>query len=308
VPGCSVVIPCFNDAVRLEEALASLVAQSTADWEAIVVDDASVVGDVAGVVAALGDARVRSVRHEQNRGLAAARNTGIRMSTGRFILPFDCDDRLDPRCLETLVGVLDADPAADAVFPDFRLFGEATGIQRFQVASLATLLTRQWLPGPGCLYRRELWERIGGYCEDEVLRAGNEDWEFYVAAAEVGFVARHVSEPLYEYRVTGSSMSNRLQYTNHLTRNHIVQRHRALYERLGGRRRFQGEGYRASAQASLVRGERERALRLALRSLRIEPTRSGLWIVVRSVTPRWLIRAGRRLRGQPVAEAGLPPA
>ena len=308
MPGCSVVIPCFNDAERLAEALASLLAQTRRDWEAIVVDDASAVGDVAAVVEALQDDRIRSIRHDRNRGLAAARNTGIRMSTGPFVLPFDSDDRLDPHCLERLTEVLEADRIADAVFPDFRLFGEVTGIQRFDVADEAALLTRQWLPGPGCLYRRELWERVGGYCEDEVLRAGNEDWEFYVAAAELGFVARHVAEPLYEYRVTGGSMSNRLQYTNHLTRERIHARHRALYDRLGGRRAFLGEGYRASAQASYARGERRRALRLALRSLTIEPSRSGLATVARALTPRWITQAGRRLRHRLPASTTRPAA
>jgi glycosyltransferase involved in cell wall biosynthesis len=248
----------------------------------------------------MGDGRVRSVRHEQNRGLAAARNTGIRLARGPLVLPLDSDDRLNPRYLERLAGVLQAEPQMDVVFPDFLLFGDGEGIGHYAVGAPSDLLVRQWLPGPGCLYRRTLWERVGGYCEDAVLRAGNEDWEFWVAALEAGFRASHVPEPLYEYRLTPGSMSNRLQYTNHLTRERIYARHRALYDRTAhARQRFLGEGYRASAQASWARSERRRALRLGLRSLRIEPTRSGLAIVLRALTPGWLLRAGRRLRPRP---------
>jgi glycosyltransferase involved in cell wall biosynthesis len=299
VPACSVVVPCFNDADRLVEALDSLVSQTYSDWEAIVVDDASTIGHVEAVVGAASDPRVRVVRHAENRGLAAARNTGIRAAAAPLVLPLDSDDRLAPSFLDRLIGVLDTEPDTDCVFSDFRLFGEVDGIQRFAVGDLRTLLIRQWLPGPGCLYRRTLWERVGGYCEAPELRAGNEDWDFYVAAAKAGFRASHVAEPLYEYRVDRTSMSNRLQYTNHVTREFIYSRHRAVYDAASLGPMFLAEGYRASAQASNVRNERRRALRLALHSLRLEPrSRSALAIIARAMVPARAARLLRATRGR----------
>jgi glycosyltransferase involved in cell wall biosynthesis len=300
MPACTVVIPTFNHADELSESLASLVAQTFVDWEAIVVDDASTQGDVDAVIRAIGDQRVHYLRHPTNRGLAAARNSGIRAGTGALIVPFDSDDRLDPSFLARLAEVLADDPGADCVYPDFALFGDQSGISRYDVADVRTLLVRQWLPGPGCMYRRTLWERAGGYCEEPALRPGNEDWDFWLSAAEVGFTARHIGEPLYQYRISGQSMGMRLRYVSYQTREFIFARHRALFERFGEGPTFRSEGYKVSAQASYVRGQRRRALRLGLRALRFNPRSSAtVGIIARSLVPRAIADLVRRRRGQP---------
>jgi glycosyltransferase involved in cell wall biosynthesis len=297
MPACTVVIPTFNHADELAESLASLVAQTFVDWEAIVVDDASTEGDAEAVIGAIGDPRVRFVRHSTNRGLAAARNSGIRSGTGALIVPFDSDDRLDPRFLARLTEVLADDPSADCVYPDFALFGDQSGITQYQVADVRALLVRQWLPGPGCMYRRALWERIGGYCEEAALRPGNEDWDFWLSAAEVGFEPRHVAEPLYQYRISAGSMGMRLRYVNYRTRDYIFTRHRELFERFGEGPTFRSEGYLVSAQASYVRGQRRRALRLGFRAVRFNPRNgAAIGIIARSLVPRAIAGLARRGR------------
>ena len=77
-PACSVIIPVYEDPGYLAAALDSVVAQTVADWEAIVVDDGSSVDHATSVIAGLGDDRIRLNRHAENRGLSAARNTAIR--------------------------------------------------------------------------------------------------------------------------------------------------------------------------------------------------------------------------------------
>ena len=86
----SVVIPVYNRAGLLGQALASVLAQSEQDFEIVVVDDGSR-DDPKAVVDALGDPRIRFVRQD-NRGGGAARNTGIREAQGRFIAFLDSDD------------------------------------------------------------------------------------------------------------------------------------------------------------------------------------------------------------------------
>ncbi len=300
MPACTVVIPTFNHADELGEALASLIVQTFVDWEAIVVDDASTLGDAEAVVRACADERIRYLRHATNRGLGAARNSGIRAGQGLLIVPFDSDDRLDPGFLAGLSQVLDAEPGADCVFPDFALFGDGSGIDRFAVEDTRTLLRRQWLPGPGCMYRRSLWERAGGYCEDPALRPGNEDWDFWLSAAEAGFTARHVPEPLYQYRMSAGSMGMRLRSVNDQTRDFIFARHRALFERYHEGPMFRAEGYLVSAQSSYLRGQHRRALRLALRALRLHPrSRPTIGIIARSLVPRALADMARRSLGRP---------
>ena len=296
MPACTVVIPTYNHTAELAEALGSLVSQTFQDWEAIVVDDASTIGDVGPVIAAIGDSRIVLVTHPVNRGLGAARNTGIRHGSGDLIVPFDSDDRLEPGFLDRLAAVLGSDPATDCVFPDFALFGEEAGVETFRPGDVRELLVRQWLPGPGCMYRRQLWERAGGYCEDEELRAGNEDWDFWLSAAEAGMTARHIDETLYDYRISGASMGMRLRYGNYRTREYIFARHRALFERFGEGPTFRAEGYFVSARASYARGERRRAIRLGLRSLRLDPAPRAVGIVLRSLIPRAITNRARPRR------------
>ena len=296
MPAHTIVVPCHNQAALLADCLRSVVAQTVHDWEVVVVDDGSTEGDIAGTVDSIADPRIRLHRFDQNRGLAAARNAGIRLGSGPIILPLDSDDLLDPRFLERLSPALLASEV-DCVFGDLALFGDVDGTLEYQVRDIPTLLTRQWLPGPGCLYRRTFWERAGGYCEHDRLRPGNEDWDFYLSAAEVGFVARHVPEALYRYRVSGASMGMRLRYVNHETRDFIYLRHRALFDRYRKGGRFRSAGYRVSARESLARGERGRALRLALKAWILDPRVTiPLGLAVRALLPTRVLDAARRFR------------
>src|SRR5437016_1583877 len=98
----TIVIPTFNRGHLLERALRSCLAQEFSDWEVVVIDDAS--NDAAAVAAAdvvgrIGDPRVRLIRHEQNRGVCEARNTGALVAQGTWLIFLDDDDELVPDAL-----------------------------------------------------------------------------------------------------------------------------------------------------------------------------------------------------------------
>ena len=101
VPAISFIIPCYRYEHFLPECLASLQAQTCGDWEAIVVDDCSPPDTVRDIVAALNDARIRCVRHETNRGVGAAFNTGYLHSRGTYISLLSADDTLAPGFCES---------------------------------------------------------------------------------------------------------------------------------------------------------------------------------------------------------------
>jgi glycosyltransferase involved in cell wall biosynthesis len=249
-PRVSVVIPCYNQAEYLPDALGSLLAQTEPAWEAVVVNDCSTSGDPEGVVNGLRDPRICVVHHSRNRGLAAARNTGIRQSACELVLPMDADDMLAPRYLERVAGALDDHPEGDCAFADFELFGAEVGVRRFRMRDVAALFYEQWLPGPGTLMRRSLWERAGGYCEAEPIRKGNEDWEFWISAARCGFYAIHLPEPLYRYRRHPDSMSVWQKSYEHSTRPYIYRRHKAFFDRYRAGSGFKARAYYASASAA----------------------------------------------------------
>jgi glycosyltransferase involved in cell wall biosynthesis len=288
-PLVTIVVPVYSHLEFLPECLQSITAQTMPDWEAVVVDDGAPDGDPGAVVRALADARVRLIRHDRNRGLAAARNTGIRAGTGRYVLPVDGDDLLAPTFLEAVIGRLGDTEAHDAVFTEFMAFGAGPSVRlRYHVRDIKALLTVQWIPGAGTLFRRALWERIGGYCEADALRPGNEDWDFWLAAAEYGLQTAHHPEPLYMYRQHATSMMQGLAYHDYSTREFICQRHEALFDRYGMKNVFLSRGYFGSAKAHWRRSQPADAIRLAVKSFQLEPLDFGRRLVWHG--NRWLRR------------------
>ena len=104
-PGVSIVVPTFNRGYCIGSCLESALAQTYGEFELIVVDDASS-DDTAVRVKSLKDSRVRYLRHDVNRGGAAARNTGIHASTGEFVAFLDSDDVWHPEKVEEQVAAL----------------------------------------------------------------------------------------------------------------------------------------------------------------------------------------------------------
>jgi glycosyltransferase involved in cell wall biosynthesis len=118
-PLISVIVPCYEQAHLLPEAVASVQAQSAADWELLVVDDGSP-DDTAEVASALAaaDPRIRLLR-KPNGGLSSARNAGLAQVRGRFVQFLDADDMLLPGKFERNLGQLAGDANA-LVVDDFR--------------------------------------------------------------------------------------------------------------------------------------------------------------------------------------------
>lgn len=106
----SIIIPTFNRAGRLKEAIQSVIAQTYANWELIVVDDGST-DNTEEVIRSVNDERIIYVKQD-NRGVSAARNAGIKRAGGRLIAFLDSDDRWEPRKLEVQKEFFDSNPDA----------------------------------------------------------------------------------------------------------------------------------------------------------------------------------------------------
>lgn len=207
-PRVSVVMPCFRQAEYLPFAVASVLAQTYRSWEIVVVNDGSP-DDTSAVVREIvrkqPGRRIRLLEQE-NAGVVAARNAGIAVARGELILPLDADDGIDPTFLEKTVGALDADPGAAIAFTDVGLFGAQSEEWKMGPFDLEHLRTRN----RACctsLYRRALWEALGGYNPN--MGVGYEDWDFWIGAAVRGARAVHVQETLLFYRMKASSAETR---------------------------------------------------------------------------------------------------
>ena len=273
-PLVSIIIPYYHYYTQyLAECLTSVIEQTYTNWELIVVDDASANDEGRKIVEGLGDSRISIIRHERNRGQAAARNTGIRASHGQFVMPVDCDDKLAPTHLEKLMNALAARPECNAAYADHSMFSAASGVFHYPVRDTRALLEEQWIPHPGTLVRRATWERVEGYCESEVFRVGNEDWDYWLRIAADGLNAVRVPEPSYHHRQhVGSITNSRFWSSDYITREFMYERHHQMIDSLGMRRRFLGGGYRVSGQAFWRNGEYWRAAELLLRAAWLCPS------------------------------------
>ena len=227
VPTVSIVIPCYNLGAYLPETLESVRRQTRGDWEAIVVNDGSTDDTADRVKEAFrryGDPRFRYLE-QPNRGLPAARNAGIERARGRYILPLDADDLLEPTFLEQTVEVLEAFPEFGIVYTHLRAFGSEQWEAACPPWHPCRLLVQNRLPYAS-LYRREVWESTGGY--DPAMREGYEDWDFWVTAAERGWRATCVPRPLFLYRRRPGSMLSRAYRSHDRLVARIHAKHQAL--------------------------------------------------------------------------------
>ncbi|TCZ66033.1 glycosyltransferase [Roseicella aquatilis] len=209
----AVVIPAWNQPGLLPEALASLLAQEAAPpLAAVVVDDGCPSPATAAVAlqfAAAHPGRVFLLR-QRNQGLSAARNTGIDFALAAFpncraLFFLDADNRLLPRFLARAWAALqDAPPETGWFYPDIDEFGGQQNATCAGEFSLLHLLVQNYCEA-GSLVRREVFER-GLRFDTTVMRAGFEDWDFWLQCARAGFRGRHLPEAGFLYRRRPESM------------------------------------------------------------------------------------------------------
>lgn len=205
IPTVSVVIPCFNQARYLRQAIRSAFEQSLPPLECIVVDDGST--DETAAVAELLHARV--IR-QPNRGVSAARNAGLAAARGELVVFLDADDVLLPAALDTEAGALAANRAIDAVVTRCEAMDEAgTAIPVVHHRIDPDNLYRDWLsrnfvwtPG-AAMFRRDALTALGGFGEDLGAAA---DYALYLRLAREGRVA-FVEGAAVRYRRHATSMS-----------------------------------------------------------------------------------------------------
>ncbi|MBS0168853.1 MAG: glycosyltransferase [Nitrospira sp.] len=224
VPKVSIIIPCYQQAQFLAEAVTSVIVQSYRDWECIIVDDGSP-DDTAAVadqlIATYPTHRIRLIR-KTNGGLADARNAGIRAAQGVYLLPLDADDCLHPDYLNETVSILEQHADIAVVYVDEQNFGESSHVHRKDISTLARLIQAN-VHDYCSVYRRAVWEAVGGY--SPAMYLGAEDWSFWLAAAKMGFRSHHLAKPLFLYRNRPGTMVAQVHANQELVRAHLVMHH-----------------------------------------------------------------------------------
>lgn len=224
----SIVIPCYNDdPEHLVASVASTSNQSHPDVEVIVVDDGSTRPETLEAMAGLGEV---TLLRRQNGGTGSALNTGIRASTGEFILPLGADDLIPENFVGSLLDALRSAPSdVVGVYPGVEFFGDGSGIADAPMSvELSDIVVRNRVVASS-LYRRRDWELVGGYGE---FNDCSEDWYFWaVLLGRTGGRLIQESKVRLYYRIRPGSRNsvNRSLERKQNARRHIAE---ALPEQL----------------------------------------------------------------------------
>lgn len=221
-PRTSVVVPAYNMGDYLGDALASVQRQTDRDLECIVYIDASPDPRDLAIASEVADRdpRFRVLVGDENLYLAGARNRAIEAARGRYVLPLDADDQLDPRAVATLADALDGDRELSIAYGVVHFVEEdgrtptdyGTRFGPGRSGWPPQFEARQQLSEEGynlipvsSMYRRSTWQALGGYRR---RWRTHEDADFWTRATSYGFVARRVTEaPTLIYRNRAGSMS-----------------------------------------------------------------------------------------------------
>ena len=175
-PLISVIIPCFNHGKYLSEAIESVKSSTLKEWEIVIVNDGSTDNTEEIAQSFLSDSRIHYLC-QSNGGPSKARNHGISVASGKYILPLDADDKIAPTYLEEGVSFLNSHPEYSLFFCNIQYFGLDSSTHCVYYTGYKRQLITNQIIGPS-IFRKEDWERIGGY--DEKFTQGAEDWEFWI--------------------------------------------------------------------------------------------------------------------------------
>jgi len=209
VPKISVITPAYNAAATIGRTIASVQAQTFGDWEHIIIDDGST-DDTRAAVDAVRDTRLRYY-YQTNQGPGEARNHGIRVSQGKYLIFLDAGDWWDNQCLATLLSRLEecgpgwashcdwayADNEGNVGKPHSSAFAAGEGLH--------TLLLYNPMAIHTVLIPRRAITAAGGFAREGML----EDWHLWLRLARTGYRFTHAPVLLaYYHRQPGSRSCN----------------------------------------------------------------------------------------------------
>ena len=228
-PKVSVVIPCYNYAHYLSEAVDSVLSQTYQNFEVIIVNDGSTDNTdlVANQLITQNPKQHIRLIHQSNSGQPAiARNVGIAQAAGQYILCLDADDKLEPTFLEKTVSVLDGNPEISIAFTHIQHFGAIDSIWSSGPFALEAQIRSNNIPYCA-LYRREVFDSVGGYATNV---RGYEDWDFWLNTLEKEWQGQLIPEPLFYYRKGHESVLGQANQNSQNLMAQIILNHPALFD------------------------------------------------------------------------------
>ncbi len=203
----SVIMPCYNDGKYIKEAIESVKKQTYPEWELIIIDDGSDDEETVKIIESIENDRI-TVLHTEHLRPAGARNHGIKHAKGKYILPVDSDDKIDPTYMEKAVKKIESDEKLGVVYCEADLFGEKSGKWDLPAYSFDKMLLDNVVFVTALFYKTD-WEKLGGFNTN--MAAGMEDYDFWLGILGLGREIYQIPEILFHYRIKPVSRTTGFQ-------------------------------------------------------------------------------------------------
>lgn len=276
----SIVISTYNRAFLLPEAIQSVIKQTYRDYELIIIDDGSL-DETASIIDQISDHRIRYY-YQDNAGLAAARNAGLRRAQGTYVAFLDDDDLWLPDKLARQVQTFEKDRQIGWVTGGYRTIdGQGKSLGEFRPWLWQPQLDLQtWLTGcptvpSAVMVRRDWIEKVGGFDEELSRHAcGAEDWDLWLRLAYAGCPMAWAKEILCAYRLHASSMmhnARRQRQSMLLVLDKLYSRPDLLPEVSRQQDRVYSQAYLRGAARLYAAGQAEAAQADVRRAIQLDP-------------------------------------
>ena len=223
----SIIIPCYNKAEYVEEAVKSAVNQTYDNVEIVIVNDAST-DNTEQILEELKRQYEDLVvlKNEVNLGVMNSRNKAISFSTGEYILPLDADDTIEPTYVEKAVKILDEKPDIGIVYCRARLFGDKNEEWNLPKFVYDEFIFRNCIFCTA-MFRKTDFEKVGGF--KDYMTYGWEDFDLWLSILELGRKVYQIDEILFNYRKDGESLTTEMLKHLDELRKIILTKHINLY-------------------------------------------------------------------------------
>ena len=227
-PRISVIVPCYNQGQYLDECLQSVLEQTYQNWECIIVNDGS--PDNTEEIAlqwTVKDSRFQYLKKE-NGGPSSARNAGIKVAKGEWILPLDGDDKIGKQYLELAENQFDK--GYSVIYCNAEKFGRVNEFWKLPDFSLSELAYHNII-FCSAFFKKSDWVLANGY--DTNLIHGLEDWDFWISILKNKGTVYKINKVLFNYRILNSSRTSNVNGSDYekkqLTYKYIYKKHAVFF-------------------------------------------------------------------------------
>ncbi len=265
-PLVSIVLPTYNGARYLSQSIQSCLDQTYTNWELIIVDDCST-DETPAVIAeyAVSDERICTIRHETNKRLPGALNTGFEAARGDYFTWTSDDNTYRPAALDEMVTFMETHPDVGMVYTDATAIDENGDVISEFSAGKPQMLVYKACVGACFLYRREVRDVVGDY--EETLFCA-EDYDYWLRIS-AHFRMEPLHKNLYVYRRHSGSLTEQRRMQVLQAREQAIRRN--LPELGWASGKDKAGGYLHLAQLARERGDREQARSYWQQALRLSP-------------------------------------